>query len=204
MLEPLDELERDIAGELINVGVGLAADGLSQMLDEEVVLATPSVECVRWSGLADRMGLAEDPLQRGVQQRFQGGLDGDALLLFPEDQGERLVAGMLRSKLSGDCSAEMIDEALLEVGNVILGATLSSFCDGLSLELEAGLPQQLAWRELLGRSAEGAEAGYLILISLGFEVPGREVKGTVSFALDLESGDRLRAAIARHVESLGI
>ncbi len=203
MLEALGDLERDIAGELINLGLGVAADGLSQMLGEEIDLATPVVDCVPWQRLARSVGIDPHQAYRGVQQHVSGAIDGEALLLFPGGQGERLVSEFLHARLGRAPSSKMIEEALVEVGNIILGATLSSFSDGLSLDMEFALPEPFVWGPRLRRARTEGDEGYLIVISLEFQVRARNVKGGVCLVLDLESGERLAEAIGRSVRSLG-
>ena len=52
----LDELELDLLAELFNIGVGKAANSLSQMVDQEIKLSVPSIDFKTVSQMTGLLG----------------------------------------------------------------------------------------------------------------------------------------------------
>lgn len=78
----LTELQRDMLGEFLNMGLGNAADALSIMTGGEVELSIPKVEFVTPVELRERFTRLLGSELSIVQQRFTGSLEGEAFLLF--------------------------------------------------------------------------------------------------------------------------
>lgn len=208
----LSELQLDVLGELANMGLGAAAASLSEMVNDEVVLAVPKVEFIPKSDIASRLGIDERKSLKGVEQKFQGDLRGNAFLLFPDGHSLNLVRLLLSNAGISDSENlnELEEEALVEVGNIILNATLSVFADTLEIELNTGLPNRVE-----GKGAEGVktlfgvglEAGdnELLLIGIDFSVHEQPVTGFVALLLEVGSVQKLAERVDHYIqEKLGI
>ncbi len=84
------ELQKDAVIELINMGIGRAADALAQMINEEVQLSVPNVEFINYSELSAHLSSIDDNEPSVISQQFNGDFSGNALLLFPESSGMSL------------------------------------------------------------------------------------------------------------------
>ncbi len=132
----LDELEEDALKEFFNMGLGMAADSLSQMVDNEVLLSLPQLAMVSYQ---DAVGmLPHKPGEKlvAIRQNFHGELTGTSLLLFPGAESLELVRTLLGEKMPLTALTELEQETLLDVGNVILNAFLVSFTQMMSLDFE--------------------------------------------------------------------
>ncbi|MBF0124344.1 MAG: hypothetical protein HQL60_03280 [Magnetococcales bacterium] len=134
----LSELEEDALKEFFNMGLGMAADSLSRMVDNEVLLSLPQLKVVSYKE-AIRLLLSnnEDKLV-AVRQNFTGELTGTALLIFPGAESLELVRTLLNEQMPLEVLMELEQETLLDVGNVILNAFLESFTQMMSIEFEFG------------------------------------------------------------------
>lgn len=65
---------------------------------------------------------------------------GDAMLLFTEERVMEIVRDMMGSQLSIEELAEFEQEAMCELGNIILNACMSSMADMLNITLNSSLP----------------------------------------------------------------
>ncbi|MBF0160063.1 MAG: hypothetical protein HQL58_11135 [Magnetococcales bacterium] len=132
----LSELEEDALKEFFNMGLGMAADSLSRMVDNEVLLSLPQLKVVSYRE-AIRLLLSnnEDKLV-AVRQNFVGELTGTALLIFPGAESLELVRTLLNEQMPLEVLMELEQETLLDVGNVILNAFLESFTQMMSIEFE--------------------------------------------------------------------
>ena len=104
----LTALQLDVLGELANMGLGTAAASLSEMVNDEVVLAVPKVEFIARADVMNRLGLAPDKMLKGVEQVFSGTLRGHALLLFPDGHSLSLVRMLLAN--TGMSDSEYLNE----------------------------------------------------------------------------------------------
>ena len=132
----LSELEEDALKEFFNMGLGIAANSLSQMVNNEVLLSLPKLTVVPYAE-ATKM-LVADPKETlvAIRQNFKGELSGTALLVFPGAQSLELVRTLLNEDMPLEVLTELEQETLQDVGNVILNAFLESFTQMMSVEFE--------------------------------------------------------------------
>ncbi|MBF0109486.1 MAG: hypothetical protein HQL76_09940 [Magnetococcales bacterium] len=133
----LSELEEDALKEFFNLGLGMAANSLSRMVNNEVLLTLPKLKVVPYEE-ATRMLLRDDHEEKlvAVRQNFRGELTGTALLIFPGSESLELVRTLLNEEIPLEVLTELEQETLLDVGNVILNAFLESFTQMMSIEFE--------------------------------------------------------------------
>lgn len=197
----LSELQADAFTEIINIGMGRAADSLSQMVSEEVSLSVPVVDVVTGD---DAVSLLESTTQTnvsGVTQDFAGTLNGRAMLLFPENQSMNLVRLLLRDSVPLEMMSEMEKEALTEVGNIILNACFGTVANTLSFDLESTIPDFINGKskEVL---ADDIADHAILMLQVDFSLPSKNIQGFVSFLMDVDSSDILKERIVTYVDSL--
>ena len=139
--EAVEEIHRDAILEIVNVAIGRAAAALSEMVDDQIELTVPALSFLDRNQTTDRLNLMTGKQATAVSQRFSGTIAGDALLVFPERQSLELVRTLLRDETDLDTLTELEQDALKEVGNVILNTVLSSFSNQLGADLDANLPE---------------------------------------------------------------
>ena len=90
---PLTDLERDALAELSNIAMARAANSLRQMIQNEVLLAVPSVDILTSAAATKLVAIPDNPKLVAVRQDFAGAFSGRALLIFPERNSLELVRG---------------------------------------------------------------------------------------------------------------
>ena len=139
-MDTLTELHIDALSEVFNVGAGRAAASLSEIVGDEVKLSVPKVE-VRKSTEIDASMMALTGNRFGaVTQQFTGPFDAEAVLIFTEDHALEIVRDMMGSQMSIEELAEFEQEAMCELGNIILNACLSAVADMLEISFNSSLP----------------------------------------------------------------
>ncbi|MBY0464480.1 MAG: hypothetical protein K2W33_06015, partial [Burkholderiales bacterium] len=134
-----------------------------------------------------------------VRQRYSGAINSEAVLMFPAERGLQLVQMMVGGELPLDQLAEMEQEALSEIGNILLNSVMASVADALQIQLDGSLPTvELSQVDSVLHSQHEA-GGAVLMIDIQFEVAAREVKGLLAFLLDVASQDALEQLIARFV-----
>ena len=96
----LDDLQRDALGELFNIGVGRAANALSQIVSSEVMLSVPNVDLVTVAEVKEMLVKNEFRHFSTVSQYFEGPFNAEAVLIFPESNALVIVSHMLGHELA--------------------------------------------------------------------------------------------------------
>ncbi|NJO17669.1 MAG: hypothetical protein HC877_18615 [Thioploca sp.] len=134
----LTELQQDAIVELLNIGMGVAARSLSEMVNEEISLSIPNLEMLSRQSAATHLN-GESPITiAAVKQCFKGAVWGEALLLFPQDKSLELVQ-LLMKGVPHEMLNELAQDALVEIGNIILHACLASLANLLAIDLNSDI-----------------------------------------------------------------
>ncbi len=185
----LNEFFVDAVAEVLNVGMGSAAASLSEMINEEVRLSVPSVEFVSRLEATQIIGKKTKTNVSGVHQGFSGAFSGDALLLFPEEQSLELVRAVLQEDLALDELSEMEQEAMTEIGNVILNACLCSMADMFNKEMQGEIPEfvQGTLHQVFSCDKLEHTEAIVLLLNMEFAVDKKNIQGYVTFLMDVNS-----------------
>jgi chemotaxis protein CheC len=200
----LEGLERDALTELVNIGVSRAAASLRTMVGRQVTLSVPSVEVVSRSAAAALIRERETGLLVAVRQAFEGAFNGQALLIFPEQNSLELVRSVTGGELEGVDLLDMEQEALAETGNVVLNSCLATMANMLQRPLEMSLPEVMRGEgaqffELQDGDNDGPQAVVLFLY-INFAISDRDIRGYIAMLMDLPSLDALRRLIGEFIE----
>jgi chemotaxis protein CheC len=192
--------ERDAIIELFNLGMGQAASALNQMVDQEVDLSVPYLDIVRRVDAAEQIGCPTGQRICAVRQGFGGPFEGQAMLLFPESSSLELVRRLMPDSPPVTDMTDLEEEALTEVGNVILNHCLASFANLLNAEINTEIPNFQ-----VGRPEEiiGAACDYILIIRVDFGLYSQHIRGHVLFMQDIESIQAFRAAIRNFLNANG-
>lgn len=204
----LTELENDTISELINIGVGRAASSLSEMVDQPVELTVPRIAFVERFSDTD---FARSPTEvvSAVSQTFDGPFAGEAMLVFPEERSLELVRSLLKVDVPLDALTDLEQEALMEVGNIILNACLGSISNVLGEPINCSMPsfRKRESRTLLDGAETSAGQGnmpILMILHVQFMLRQNDIDGYVLFVMDLDSIQMLRELVRRFLaNSLG-
>ena len=196
----LDDFYVDAVAEVLNVGMGSAAASLSEMINDEVKLSVPGVEFVSRGIATDHINKKAKTDVSGVHQHFQGAFAGDAMLLFPEEQSLQLVRAALQQEdMTLEDLSEMEQEAMTEIGNVILNSCLCSMADMFGKEMLGEIPEfvQGSVEQVLTSDEtkiKNTEA-IVLLLNMNFSVDTKNIQGYVTFLMDVEEVLQLKTNI---------
>ncbi|MCK5190428.1 MAG: chemotaxis protein CheC [Methylococcales bacterium] len=195
----LDDFYVDAVAEVLNVGMGSAAAALSEMINDEVNLSVPGVEFVSRLEATHIIGSKAKTNVSGVHQNFQGAFGGDAMLLFPEEQSLELVRAVLQQDdMALQDLTDMEQEAMTEIGNVILNACLCSMADMFGKEMLGDIPEFVEGSLAQVFSTEGGleqTEAIVLLLNMDFAVDTKSIQGYVTFLMDVNSVGQFKANI---------
>jgi chemotaxis protein CheC len=179
----------DALTEIFNVGAGRAAASLSDIVGDEVLLSVPRVEFYP-SNEVDAKVLSLSSARLGsVKQNYTGPFDLTASLVFTEERALEIVQEMLGSQVEMADLVEYEQEAMCEVGNIILNASLSAMADMLKISFDSTLPEYSSDTPdvVIGRIVADTNNPMLLILHMNMIIEKRRSQGTLIFWLSTSS-----------------
>ncbi|PAJ75269.1 hypothetical protein CJF42_06370 [Pseudoalteromonas sp. NBT06-2] len=176
----LTELEQDYLVELFNIGIGKAADSLSQIVNQEIILSVPTVEYITIDDLNKKMAEHQDICS--VSQSVQGTFSANSMLLFPEESSLEIVKKMLGEGYSNETIAELHQEGFTEIGNIVLNACIGSLGQSFQEEFKVGLPSYQIGS--ISKVLQTQEQENILFIRINLMLSESKVHGYLVFLLE--------------------
>ncbi|MFJ9449886.1 MULTISPECIES: chemotaxis protein CheX [unclassified Herbaspirillum] len=204
----LSEIQLDALTEVFNVGAGRAALSLSEIVGEEVMLSVPSIEVLKAEDVNSRVLTLKDDKFATVSQLFSGPFDAEAVLLFTENYALEIVRDMMGSQMSIEDLAEFEQEAMCELGNIILNACLSAMADMLGISLNSSLPtyamsspDEITTR-LADKGEEDGDSSYILVLHIDLVLEKHHTEGHLIFLLSSTSLSKLISHIQQYLNNI--
>jgi len=198
----LTELQRDALGELCNLGVGRAAHSLSQMVRDEIELSAPIVNLVHPDAVATLLLGSEFSQLSMVSIDFSGPFDARSILLFPERNALAIVSHMLDPDMTPEELSEFEQEAMCEIGNIILNACISALADEFGVQFHGGLPVHHYSDSRSLPLSERIETQRILVLQINLTMRQERIQGHLLFLMSISSLqsliDCVDAYLARH------
>lgn len=204
-MRQLDELQQDALIEAFNVGIGQAAASLSDIVREPVRLSVLSVQFVQFLEACKQLSAGSPDRICAVSQEFSGSFEATGLLIFPERQSLEVVRLMLNESLSLQELTDLEQDAMSEIGNILLNACTSAVAQLFSSRLTSSLPSyNLGTAEdiLQPHAREGSELVMLLHIDLLLEK--RQLNGIIAFMLNGCAMEQLVGQVDKYLTSLNM
>lgn len=200
----LSELQHDALGEVFNIGVGRAAASLSQIVNDEVLLTAPDVSLVHIDRAASLLRSSELQQFSSVSQTFSGPFEAQALLVFPESNALEIVRLMLGPHITIGELSEFEQEAMCEIGNIILNACMSSLADIFRISFTSTLPLHRFGDTDNLPVLEGDEDQMVLLLQVDMVISQQRIRGHILFLLSVVSMSSLLACLDDYLVSQGL
>lgn len=203
MTQHLSYFQKDALAEIFNIGVGQAASSLSQIVGETITPSVPTITVLHSEDQADAINtITPKPRICAVSQDFTGGIDARAFLVFPEGNTQEIVRRMLGVSVTADELSEMEQEALSEIGNIILNACMSSLSETLQTSFYCSAPAcHLGFADEI-LLAHSTYDDLLILCHIDFSIPRTKSDGYLAFLLSRPSFTALVKQVEQSLSGL--
>lgn len=184
----LTEIQLDGLVEMFNISIGQAAAALSRLGDEEIALSVPSLKFLSLEEATLQLNDIHTKRVCGIVQHFDGPFSTDAILMFPEDRSLEIVRMMLGEPYSMDELSELEQEAMSEIGNIVLNACIGSIANITASEFSSTLPEVKmgTGAEVLHLGVKGPEETVL-LVYIDFNILSKTIQGYMAFVMDVPS-----------------
>ena len=190
----LDDDMRDALAETFNMALGEASAQFAELVNEEIELSVPSVELVHRRELVAHIdgpdsGLERTPLCRIAQdfRSLQSDIDTHAVLLFPERGSLEIVRRMLGDDVSDERLNELEQDALGEIGNIIINSCMNSLAHIFDREMTGSLPDVRTGLACDLFAPGDGDDGAVLLARIGMRMATRRISGHVIFMMDMNS-----------------
>lgn len=199
----LTDLQHDALVEIFNQGVGQAAAAMSRIVNEEVSMSVPMIAFQSRADVAKTLGSAEGRRISAVAQHFQGAFNTEAFLMFPEEKSLEIVRLMVGQSMSLEELGEMEQEAMSEIGNIILNACMGTFANASGNEMQGSLPTYHVGTcdNILGTSGKEWD-GVVLTLKIDFNIERHHIYGYVAFLLDMPALHDLQQYIDDYLSRL--
>ncbi|CAK0767099.1 chemotaxis protein CheC [Gammaproteobacteria bacterium] len=200
----LTELQMDALTEVFNIGVGRAASSLSEIVGDEIKLSVPIIRLCPSSEINTNSLLITHQHMGIVRQHFNGLFDATAMLLFSEERALEMVRDMMKSEISIEDIAEFEQEAMCELGNIVLNACLSVMADMFNVVLSSSLPTYSvdSSDEIIYKIVCEESQPFVLLLHIYLEIEKHRSQGYLIFLLNYSSLNELTARIDKFISHI--
>lgn len=199
-MTPLTDIQYDALVEIFNIAIGRSAAAMSRIVNDEIVLSIPSLAFLSGKEALHNLSGISNRRVCGVMQEFSGPFRTKAMLMFPEEQSLEIVRLMVGESYSLDELSELEQEAMGEIGNILLNACIGSIANITGNEFNSTLPEVL-----LGTGAEilaldkQPEQETVLLVYIDFIVAQRTIQGYMAFLMNVPSQQGLIEGVDRFI-----
>jgi chemotaxis protein CheC len=196
----MNEMQRDLLKEYVNVFMGQAASMLSEMANQHVLLSVSEIELVNMSDEREAEGKALFPHGYIVSSSMKFGheFSGRALLLFPAQKAKLLVDACMgvqnAAKIESPLELNDSDfDVLKEISNVILNSVVGEFSNLMGTTTTFSVPNvDLVYISEKDQILFLKNSVYMLMLHTHFM---DEVDGMVIIALGMNSLNKLLGKI---------
>lgn len=188
----LTEFQLDALTETFNMSLGEAAATFSQIVSEEIKLSVPAVELLCQKDLAERM-VAVHGKKHGqerlcsITQHFttRESFSTDTMLVFSESGSLEIIRRMLGGTSHIETITELEQDALAEIGNIIINGCMSTISNLFKKPALGTLPSVSTSTAdaLFSRSS----SDHVLLVKIGMHLASQNIDGYVLFLMDVDS-----------------
>jgi len=202
----MNETQKDVLQEVANMGVGSASIQLSELLNNEVVMGLPNVEILDHGLTSTMISSNPDEKMGVVVQDLTGGMNGKAHFALISNESSLLVSSFLDSSPlvnDGDVDTGFYEqEALEEIGNIVISSCISEFADQLGNEVGLGIPYFIegSFSDIFCEE-KGAKQTALVIKTM-MSVAEKNIKGMIIIMLTMKSTESLLSSINKLIESM--
>lgn len=138
----LDAMEEDALIEICNLGMSKAAKQLSILLNSKINITIPSIHLINLEEFKISGFLSQSDSLSFVYQELHSDIQGRAVLVFQTKQTKNLTDAVVGQSADLSDKEEKLheQEALIEIGNIIISACISAIVNMLKLKVNLSVP----------------------------------------------------------------
>lgn len=192
----LTSIQKDALTEILNIQIGAAANILSEMVSQKVILSVPELELLGGDtvdfDLLKYQEMSDITDAIATKINFSGQFSGSSAIVIPRDKASSLVNVCLGADESEDTDvlSEEYADVIKEICNIILNSLLGKLGNIMEVKLEYTSLEVGSSIELLD-SHDAQEDSKVLVLYTSFFLTNSQVRGIVLIALSPDSFDML-------------
>lgn len=141
-MDELNHIEADVAKEIINIGLGKAADSLSFFSQQKVIIRSSEL-ILKNTNEAKNLTKKEGDNIHVLTTDIVGDLKGVCFLIFNEKEVNKLLKISLPASILEDEEQKLVmsDAILKEADNIISASVITQFSNLLKFNIHGGIPE---------------------------------------------------------------
>lgn len=195
----------DILKELFNIGVGQAANTLSEIIDKKIILDVPDVKILNVESGKVELDKFLSHVANGAVMvstiSFDRQLEGKVSLVFPASKMHQFIDLCLHEEREIVDSKEFTDidfDTIKEIGNIILNAIIGELSNMVNIPVEYTLPEISVLDSARAELFVSDSAYRLVLMMyITFNIEGTEIEGAIVINMTLKSLDEILNTVDR-------
>lgn len=192
MTAVLTESQKDALTELVNIGMGVAANSLNRMMDSHIELHMPELHIASAKELDALTKQVSSSGLTSVKLDFTGPISGSAALIMPQHDASKMVSELTGEPPNTPELNSMMVGTLNEVGNIVINGVLGTLSSSLNMEFDFGLPiYQCGEMGDLLTPINVVNAEAVIIVKALFKVQQYEIEGDILLIFISPSYDNL-------------
>lgn len=202
-IQPYTEDQNDALQEVVNIAMGQAGDSLARILGHFVELSIPRI---RFVTTGDVLNIVKEMVNHeneisAIRQAFYSTLRGEAVVIFPQTGANELADLMGYEQI---LSTKSKQELLLEVGNLLVGATINGISETLGTELSFSAPSLMAENQPVERVLQSEQLAWqhALLLEVNFTLEGRNFRSHLLLFMTEDAIDSLRGILDEFMEAI--
>lgn len=192
----MTDAQMDALTEVVNIGMGVAANSLNSMMDSYIELHMPELHVARPAELEAMAEIESREGITGVRLDFSGPIAGSATLVMPQKDASNMVSALTGEPPNTPELNSVMVGTLNEVGNIVMNGVLGTIASTLSVEFDYGLPTYECgeMRDLL-TSVNAMDAEAVIIVKALFKVQQFEIEGNILLIFVSPSYESLQSGL---------
>lgn len=139
-LDSLNDIERDMLGEIGNIGMGRVATAMSDMLGKTIGISVPVVKLVDLCDLSETLGMAEKRVV-GILFGLSEDIDGMIMFVLEETFAKEIIKILMGDENADISTLNEINTSLLqEIANIMSGSYLGAISELAGLKIDMSVP----------------------------------------------------------------
>ncbi len=188
--DALDAGAFDIIKEVINMGLGEAADALSQLVNDRVIIKVPDVYVMSTQDTKSYIKDEVENLGIYISQDFTGMIEGKTLLVYTQECGLSLLKTIYGDKRNILTITETGISALNEIGNIIMVSYVSAISNFIEGKIKFSLPNvtlEVSTRYFENLLNEMKELDKAIVVKNEMSIKSANIKGYLFVLLSFKN-----------------
>ncbi|OQX26691.1 MAG: hypothetical protein BWK80_09110 [Desulfobacteraceae bacterium IS3] len=184
-----DEKALDIICEIINIGIGEAANSLSNLVNTRVIIRIPEIQILHVSEVNEYIQKEVPSIGVYISQNFKDLVKGKTILFYTRECCVSLLNAIYGQTAKTSSLTESGIATLNEIGNIIMVSCMAEISNMIEGKIFFDLPQvtvEISEKYFQNLIRELGESGKAIVVKNEIRIKDTDIKGYLFILMSFE------------------